>query len=80
MKMGCVVREPLHCLAAQPRDTAIFEGEPSLLINGQLKSLPSITKGFTLKVMDGYAEFPTLFSITGIYPSFSCGCYSGPVS
>jgi hypothetical protein len=28
MKMGCVVREPLHCLAAQPRETAIFEGEP----------------------------------------------------
>jgi hypothetical protein len=25
--MGCVVREPLHCLAAQPRETAIFEGE-----------------------------------------------------
>lgn len=29
MKMGCVVREPLHCLAAQPRETAIFEGEHS---------------------------------------------------
>jgi hypothetical protein len=29
MKMGCVVREPLHCFASQPRETAIFEGEPS---------------------------------------------------
>jgi hypothetical protein len=28
MKMGGVVREPLHCLVAQPREAAIFEGEP----------------------------------------------------
>jgi hypothetical protein len=28
LKMGCVVREPLHCLAAQPREATIFEGEP----------------------------------------------------
>src|SRR5688572_9969150 len=34
MKMGCVVREPLHCLAAQPRATAIFEGEPTISPQG----------------------------------------------
>ena len=28
MKMGCVVREPLHGLAAQLREASIFEGEP----------------------------------------------------
>jgi hypothetical protein len=28
MKMGYVVREPLHGLAAQLREAAIFEGEP----------------------------------------------------
>jgi hypothetical protein len=27
--MGCVVRELLHCLAALPRETTIFEGAPS---------------------------------------------------
>ena len=26
--MGCVVRESCYCLAAQPREAAIFEGEP----------------------------------------------------
>jgi hypothetical protein len=31
MKMSCVVREPLHCLPAQPRDVAIFEGEPTVI-------------------------------------------------
>jgi hypothetical protein len=36
MKMGCVAREPLHCLAAQPRETAIFEGEPFLRPRGIL--------------------------------------------
>ena len=29
MKMGCVVREPRHGLAAQLREVAIFEGEPT---------------------------------------------------
>ena len=28
MQMGCVVRALLHCLAAQPREAAIFEGDP----------------------------------------------------
>ena len=32
MKMGCVVRAPLHYLAAQPRETAIFEGEPYAML------------------------------------------------
>ena len=29
-EMGCVVREPLHDLAAQLKEAAIFEGEPVL--------------------------------------------------
>jgi hypothetical protein len=29
MKMGCVVREPLHGLAAQLREVTVFEGEPN---------------------------------------------------
>src|SRR5215213_722187 len=28
IKIGFVAREPLHCLAAQPKGAAIFEGEP----------------------------------------------------
>jgi len=31
MKMGCVVRESRRCLAAQPREAAIFEGEPLIV-------------------------------------------------
>ena len=32
MKMGYVIREPLHGFAAQLREAAIFEGEPSLTL------------------------------------------------
>jgi hypothetical protein len=40
MKMGCVVREPLYCLAAQRRETAIFEGEPESVRRLYAKSGP----------------------------------------
>jgi hypothetical protein len=44
MKMGCVVREPLHGLAAQLGEAAIFEGEPVGLRLVLLKTLSSTGK------------------------------------
>ena len=48
MKMGFAVWEPLHCLAAQPREAAIFEGEPSVPVlvleeKDPLLALPVLT-------------------------------------
>ena len=52
MKMGCVVREPLHCLAAQPRETAIFEGEPfsAPLFPNTVFSYSPLSVAFLLKL------------------------------
>jgi hypothetical protein len=43
MKMGCVVREPLHCFAAQPREIAIFEGEPFASIEHATQGLRGLS-------------------------------------
>ena len=58
IKMDCVVREPLHCLAAQPRETAIFEGEPggALRISSNQPSLPA-KRGFVVQLhADAHVE------------------------
>src|SRR4029450_12423115 len=41
MKMDCVAREPLHGLAAQLREAAIFEGEPGKSGSFSLPSPPT---------------------------------------
>jgi hypothetical protein len=55
MKMGCVVREPLHCHAAQPRETAIFEGEPLNLIELLWRKIK-----YEWLPLDAYLNFKTL--------------------
>ena len=58
IKMDCVVREPLHCLAAQARETAIFEGEPggALRISSNQPSLPA-KRGFVVQLhADAHVE------------------------
>ena len=52
--MGCGAREPLHGLAAQLREAAIFEGEPASV--PQVYSAPTVTPGGHFPIGIGVGE------------------------
>jgi hypothetical protein len=77
MKKGYVVREPLYCLAEQPREDAIFEGDPfELHLSLPPHAFPEkrvaeerAVRTFATKP-EGFLQIPFAVSFKNLFPIF----------